>query len=116
LRRDDILPARSACDDVERLIRDARNRNTGHAAALIGMFIGSVLEDSFNIAWGFLEKSGELGPADASANILMDSIERQIRTGERRKLMLANRAISAYRERAASAGVCPRTGQVIWIN
>jgi hypothetical protein len=79
------------------------------------MFVGSVLEESFNIAWGFLEKSGELGPADASANLLLDSIERQIRTGERRKLMLANRAISAYRERVGSAGVCPRTGDVLWI-
>jgi hypothetical protein len=80
------------------------------------MFIGSVREDAFNIAWGFLEKSGELGPADASANILLDSIERQIRAGERRKLMLANRAISAYRERVAGAGVSRGAGGVIWIN
>jgi hypothetical protein len=47
------------------------------------MFTSSVLEESFNIAWGFLEKSGELGQADASANVLLDAIEQQLRTGER---------------------------------
>ena len=79
------------------------------------MFASSVLEESFDIAWSFLEKSGELGQADLSANILLDAIERQLRSGECRRLMLANRAISAYRERVAKAGVpCP-TGDVIWI-
>ena len=65
------------------------------------MSIRCVVEDSFFIAWTFLEKSGELGEADASANVLLDAIQAQLRTGERRRLMLANRAISTYREHAA---------------
>jgi hypothetical protein len=74
----------------------------------------SLVEDAFLIAWSFLEKSGELGQPDASADILLDSLQQQIRTGERRKLMLANRAISAYRARPVTARVF-RTGEVNWI-
>jgi hypothetical protein len=54
------------------------------------MSIRCEVEDSFFVAWTFLEKTGELGEAGASANILLDSIQAQLRTGERRKLMLAN--------------------------
>ncbi|MBR1086738.1 hypothetical protein JQ621_04535 [Bradyrhizobium manausense] len=61
------------------------------------MSIRCIVESAFFIAWSFLEKSGELGPADASANIILDAIEAQLKTGERRPLMLANRAIDAYR-------------------
>lgn len=65
------------------------------------MSIRCVVEDSFFIAWTCLERTGELGQPDASADILLDAILAQVRTGERRKLKLANKAIDAYRERAA---------------
>jgi hypothetical protein len=81
-------------------------------ACLCGMFANSVLEESFNIAWGFLEKAGELGQADASANILLNAIEQQLRAGERRRLMIANRAISAYREQVAKYGAPGRDGDL----
>jgi hypothetical protein len=42
------------------------------------MFMGSVIEDSFNIAWGFLEKSGQIRDAETSTNYLVRFIERQI--------------------------------------
>ena len=76
----------------------------------------SALEGSFDIAWSFLEKSGELrGPAE-SANIIMDSIEQQLRAGERRTLMLANRAISSYRQQVAKAPVVgARDRDIIWL-
>ena len=64
------------------------------------MSIRCTVESAFFIAWSFLEKSGELGPTDASANVILDAIEAQLRTGERRQLMLANRAIAAYRAHA----------------
>ncbi|WGD56602.1 hypothetical protein QA641_18240 [Bradyrhizobium sp. CB1650] len=80
------------------------------------MFLHCVVDDSFNIAWGFLEKSGELGQPDASANMLLDSIHQQIRIGERRPLMIANRAISAYREQAARACISLQTDKVVWIS
>ncbi|PJG52831.1 hypothetical protein CVM73_23490 [Bradyrhizobium forestalis] len=66
------------------------------------MSIRCTVESAFFIAWGCLEKSGELGQPDESANFLLDAIEAQIRTGERRQLMLANRAIDAWRARAAN--------------
>ncbi|MCK1385251.1 hypothetical protein [Bradyrhizobium sp. 21] len=64
------------------------------------MSIRCTVESAFFIAWSFLEQSGELGPPDESANVLLDAIEAQLRTGERRQLMLANRAIDAYRAHA----------------
>ncbi|MGL3109959.1 hypothetical protein [Bradyrhizobium sp. BR 1432] len=65
------------------------------------MTIRCTVENAFFIAWSFLEKSGELGPPDESANVILDAIEAQLKTGERRPLMLANRAIARYREHAA---------------
>lgn len=65
------------------------------------MSIRCTVESAFFIAWSCLETSGELGPPDESANFLLDAIEAQLRTGERRQLMLANKAIDAYRAHAA---------------
>ena len=65
------------------------------------MSIRCTVESAFFIAWSFLEKSGELGPPDASSNIILDAIEAQLKTGERRPLMLANKAIDAYRNHMA---------------
>jgi hypothetical protein len=62
------------------------------------MSIRCTVENAFYIAWSFLEKSGELGPPDTSANVILDAIEAQLKTGERRPLMLANRAIDVYRD------------------
>ncbi len=72
------------------------------------MSIRCTVESAFFIAWSFLEKSGELGSPDLSANTLLDAIETQLKTGERRPLMLANKAIDAYRRlNRQSAGVKP---------
>jgi hypothetical protein len=65
------------------------------------MSIRCTVESAFFIAWSCLERSGELGAPDASATLILDAIEAQLRTGERRTLMLANRAIDTYREQAA---------------
>ena len=42
------------------------------------MSIRCTVESAFFIAWSFLEKGGELGPPDNSANILLDAIEAQL--------------------------------------
>ncbi len=65
------------------------------------MSIRCTVESAFFIAWSFLEQSGELGPPDESANFILDAIEAQLKTGERRQLKLANKAIDAYRAHAA---------------
>jgi hypothetical protein len=67
--------------------------------------IRSLVDSSFFIAWTYLEETGELGQADTSAVILLDAIEAQIKRGERRPLMLANKAIAAHREHAMHCGV-----------
>jgi hypothetical protein len=55
-----------------------------------------LLEDSFQIAWEYLERTGELGDGDAASRFLSDTIETMIRRGERSRLALSNRAIGAY--------------------
>ena len=65
------------------------------------MSIRCTVESAFFIAWSCLEKTGELGSPDASANVILDAIEAQLKTGERRPLMLANKAIDAYRSHVA---------------
>jgi hypothetical protein len=55
-----------------------------------------LMENSIQIAWDYLEATGELGDPEVAARFLTDAIEILIRRGETRKLMLANRAIDAY--------------------
>lgn len=56
-----------------------------------------LMENSIQIAWDYLEATGELGDAEVAARFLTDAVETMIRRGETRKLMLANRAINAYK-------------------
>jgi hypothetical protein len=57
-----------------------------------------LMENSIQIAWDYLEATGELGDGHIAARFLMDSVEMMISRGERRKLLLSNRAIDAYRK------------------
>ena len=56
-----------------------------------------LMENSIQIAWDFLEGTDELGDPEVAARFLTDAVEILIRRGETRKLMLANRAIDAYK-------------------
>ena len=56
-----------------------------------------LIEQSFQIAWGVLERTGELTEPNWSANFLLDEIIGMLRCGERRRLVLSNRAIDACR-------------------
>jgi hypothetical protein len=64
--------------------------------------LSQLLEDSFQIAWEYLERAGELGDAAGASRFLSDAIETMIRRGQRSRLALANRAISAYRRHRLS--------------
>ena len=55
-----------------------------------------LMENSIQIAWDYLEGTGELGDPEVAARFLTDAVEIMIKRGETRKLMLANRAIDAY--------------------
>jgi hypothetical protein len=58
--------------------------------------LSQLLEESVQIAWEYLERTGELRDEAAGARFLCDAVENMIRRGERSRLVLSNRAISAY--------------------
>ena len=63
-----------------------------------------LIEHSIQIAWNYLERTGEIGNAADASRFLLRTIDEMVLKGERRKLMLANRAIEAYqRHRQAVA-------------
>jgi hypothetical protein len=58
-----------------------------------------LFEQSFNIAWGVLLRTGELGEPHDTSQFLSDLIANIRRGGERRRLLLSNCAIDAYGRR-----------------
>ena len=58
--------------------------------------LSQLLEDSFQIAWEYLERSGEPGDGASASRFLSDVIETMIRRGQRSRLALSNLAIIAY--------------------
>ena len=54
---------------------------------------------SFEIAFNVLQKSGDLGDPQEAAHLLLRKIDDMMRKGERRRLLLSNAAIDAYRSR-----------------
>jgi hypothetical protein len=56
----------------------------------------TLIETSLQIAWDFLGGAGEISDQQQAAEFLLRNIQSQILSGERRTLMLSNRAISAY--------------------
>jgi hypothetical protein len=57
-----------------------------------------LMENSIQIAWDYLERSGDLGDPQIASAVLLNSVESMVRLGERRRLMLSNRAISDYKK------------------
>jgi hypothetical protein len=72
--------------------------------------LSQLLEDSFQIAWEFLERTDELGDAAAASRFLSDTIETMIRRGQRNRLALSNRAISAYQRFRISGATDTKPG------
>ena len=56
-------------------------------------------EQSFNFAWSVLERTGELGEPNDASRFLFENIANMMKRGERRRLLLSNCAIDAYRLR-----------------
>jgi len=55
-----------------------------------------LVENSIQIAWDYLERTGELGDPEVASRVLFDAVEMMVLRGERRKLRLSNKAIDAY--------------------
>jgi hypothetical protein len=61
-----------------------------------------LMESSIQIAWDYLERTGDLGDPEVASRFLLDKVEQMVRKGERRRLLLSNNAIDAYRKFADS--------------
>jgi hypothetical protein len=61
-----------------------------------------LIEGSVKIALDFLKRSGEVRNLAEADRFLLSTVDRMIVGGEYRKLVLANRAIEAYRHVKAS--------------
>jgi hypothetical protein len=57
-----------------------------------------LLESSMQIAWDYLDRAGEIDDAIEASRFLADKIEFMIRQGQRNRLALSNRAISAFQQ------------------
>ena len=77
----------------------------------IAVSLSQLLEDSFQIAWEYLERTGELDDAAATSRFLSDTIETMIRRGQRSRLALSNRTFAAY-QRHRSTGATGSAGAV----
>ena len=60
--------------------------------------LAPLIESSFEIAWDYLSRTGELDDAMVAGRVLSDAIASMVRRGERRRLMLANKAITVYQQ------------------
>jgi len=61
-----------------------------------------LMESSIQIAWDYLERTGDLGDPETASRFLLNTVEQMVRKGERRRLLLSNNAIDAYRKFADS--------------
>jgi hypothetical protein len=76
---------------------------------MMSISLSQLLEESFQIAGEYLERTGELGDGAIASRFLSDTIEAMIRRGQRSRLALSNRAIAAYqRFRISGATVSSR--------
>ena len=73
--------------------------------------LSQLLEESLQIAWEYLERTGKLGDGAEASRFLSETIEVLIRRGERSRLVLSNRAISAYQGFRKDPGAASSTGR-----
>jgi hypothetical protein len=64
-----------------------------------------LIQTSSRIAWDFLARSSEITDPDKASDALLTIINALLLKGERRRLMLSNRAISEYRKLKAEGKI-----------
>jgi hypothetical protein len=55
-----------------------------------------LIEEAIQIAWDYLEKTGQIDDPEIASWLLLDTVEHMVRCGEGRRLALSNGAIEAY--------------------
>ena len=58
--------------------------------------ISILMENALQIAWDYLEQTGQIEDPEFTGKFLLGAVEHLISRGERRRLALANLAIAAY--------------------
>jgi len=77
----------------------------GFGAFRVDVSLSQLLEESVEIAWVYLQRTGEL--ENDAARYLSDVIEMMIRRGQRNRMFLANIAIIKYRASKDKGNVVP---------
>lgn len=67
--------------------------------------LSRLLEDSVDIAWAYLQQTGDA--ENGAARYLTDAIETMIRRGQRNRMFLANMAIIKYQASKDRDNVVP---------
>ena len=55
-----------------------------------------LMESAVQIAWDYLEQTGQIDDPEITSWLLLDTVEHLVRCGERRRLALSNGAIATY--------------------
>jgi hypothetical protein len=58
--------------------------------------LSHLIEHSVQIVWDYLERTGQISDVPFTSRFLSAAVEEMVRKGEHRRLMLANRAITAF--------------------
>ena len=78
-------------------MREAGTRALIGSLALMSEPLPVLIENVVQIAWDVLERSGEVADPHEASWFLVKAVAELARKGERRRLLLINRAIDAYR-------------------
>ncbi len=62
------------------------------------MHLAILMEEAIQIAWDYLERTGEVDDPEICSQVLLYAVENMMRQGVRSRLLLSNRAISKYME------------------
>ena len=54
------------------------------------------MEKAIQIAWDYLEQTGQINDPELTSWLLLDTVEHMARCGERRRVALSNGAITTY--------------------
>ena len=61
-----------------------------------------LMENAIRIAWDYLEGTGQIDDAAFASRFLLNTVEEIVRKGERRRLVISNRAITAFERHEAA--------------
>jgi hypothetical protein len=88
----------SLAAEVQKAIKSVGTWGPKKGSVLMKEPLPAIIENSLQIAWDFLDASGEIEDPQQTAEVLLGAIKTLVLRGEHRRLMLSNRAIDAFRE------------------